>query len=830
MISTGEEVVLKRVAGGSITEHRPLFSSDSLSLYIIWDDGVRQYSTKTGHFVQKLETPTDAKIVTLIANPSDSNLLHAFTSAGELITWKQDTGVFENKKILSLHLSEGKKISGFHWATQKSGIVVVENLEKSIKKFVKYDFDSNEKEDLPTIGQLGMFTSSVGGSQSEVFLATIHICNLRIINLKTLEKFKHKVNPDWGNFTCVRAHPKLNLVATCDKSGRILLWRDIMTLQSIKTLHHWHKLPVNDIVFTDQASSFYSGGRETVLVKWWLDGSDSKEFLPNMEATIKNIVISPDNKYVATGMSDNAINIVNSQMKICQTIQHVSTHFEDRAEAKSVLARMAFDPKTKAIVVNGRSGHVQFYSIENQSYLFLLDVVHQNFLNQERGVEMVNTEVVMTAVSSDGNWLATVEERDDGKHHYECRLKFWSWDWQHRFKLQTSVENPHQRKVNDIIFQPAFEENCCRLISTGMNSKFIIWFKTEENNNWELEFVGKLDELVPRPVDFSRDGSIFAVGFENCLSVWDSRSNEMKSCLTRPDAPERINFIKFGNDQSSRYLVAASDRKISTWDLITLQLVRMIRLKVSFLAANPTNDHMAAFAENGELVVFSPSESCPIFKKKILTDVKVSSALYLPHNEVQKTKISWQRRAQLYFMTENQEIYTLKSSDDLRIDETSPLVFPQDENAFATPLAAFVAKQTLSEVKKIEPLPMWKQQVNAHQGSFLKMMCETPAHMLPPVQLLVGDLIQEYLNIQSGAKLKPREEVSRVVAMEFVEESSSDSDAEEINKKVRKKKSKSESKKLLPVEESNLQSVASIEYDWVQMLFDSIPMTSDEEN
>lgn len=54
----------------------------------------------------------------------------------------------------------------------------------------------------------------------------------------------------------------------------------------------------------------------------------------------------------------------------------------------------------------------------------------QNYLNQERNTELVNTEVVHTAMSADGNWLATVEERDDGETHVECRIKFWKWHWQ----------------------------------------------------------------------------------------------------------------------------------------------------------------------------------------------------------------------------------------------------------------------------------------------------------------------------------------------------------------------------------------------------------------
>jgi NET1-associated nuclear protein 1 (U3 small nucleolar RNA-associated protein 17) len=135
-------------------------------------------------------------------------------------------------------------------------------------------------------------------------------------------------------------------------------------------------------------------------------------------------------------------------LKYHQTIQHVSTNFEQRKGVQPTISNLTLDPRTKALVISGRSGHVQFFSVEKQEYLFQVipplklfaleicnlffkvDVVAQNYLNQERNIELVNTEVVHTAMSADGNWLATVEERDDGVTHVECRIKFWKWHWQ----------------------------------------------------------------------------------------------------------------------------------------------------------------------------------------------------------------------------------------------------------------------------------------------------------------------------------------------------------------------------------------------------------------
>lgn len=66
----------------------------------MWEDGVRQYSVRTGQCVQKLEAPTPARIVSLQVCPLEPNNLYAISSNGELLCWKQVTGVFESMKVI----------------------------------------------------------------------------------------------------------------------------------------------------------------------------------------------------------------------------------------------------------------------------------------------------------------------------------------------------------------------------------------------------------------------------------------------------------------------------------------------------------------------------------------------------------------------------------------------------------------------------------------------------------------------------------------------------------------------------------------------------------
>lgn len=57
-----------------------------------------------------------------------------------------------------------------------------------------------------------------------------------------------------------------------------------------------------------------------------------------------------------------------------------------------------------------------------------MDITGQNILTQERGNVIFNTEVVKVAFSSDGDWLATVEYRNDSDTSPDLRLKFWNYD------------------------------------------------------------------------------------------------------------------------------------------------------------------------------------------------------------------------------------------------------------------------------------------------------------------------------------------------------------------------------------------------------------------
>ena len=61
--------------------------------------------------------------------------------------------------------------------------------------------------------------------------------------------------------------------------------------------------------------------------------------------------------------------------------------------------------------------------------LFKLDIIDENYISPENLQRPnIHTEIEHMSFSSDNNWLATVERRDDSTTTPEIRLKFWQYD------------------------------------------------------------------------------------------------------------------------------------------------------------------------------------------------------------------------------------------------------------------------------------------------------------------------------------------------------------------------------------------------------------------
>lgn len=184
-------------------------------------------------------------------------------------------------------------------------------------------------------------------------------------------KVTHWKNIKGDPLTCVACHPTQQLVATGDVKGRILLYREIFIGGEPKTqLHHWHHTPVTTVTFTLSGSNFYSGGLENTLCHWDIRGEKPIGFVPRMQGTPVHIAIGADNQKIAVATDDNGVQIFNAQNNPTAIIQNFTWIPYDKTSIPKFPIGLKVNPRTNSLVLNGRLGHLQFFSTRSRTLLY----------------------------------------------------------------------------------------------------------------------------------------------------------------------------------------------------------------------------------------------------------------------------------------------------------------------------------------------------------------------------------------------------------------------------------------------------------------------------
>ncbi|XP_031836889.1 WD repeat-containing protein l(2)05287 isoform X2 [Nomia melanderi] len=589
------------------------------------------------------------------------------------------------------------------------------------------------------------------GNHGENLIAILHDVDLHILNpARNLMDKLHKTGKTGRIPTCIAGHPEEECVATGDSTGRVVVWKSLFQTRPYTAVYHWHTLPVTEIAFSKSGGHMYTGGGECVLVKWVLANPHHKSFLPRLPAPIKHLTIAPDNLYVAVSTLDNGIVVVNPQRKLTSVIQNftwgVALSSQDLFPAGLIV-----DPRTGSLVLNSRTGHVQFYNTYTKSLLYNINITAQNFLTQERSLIIVNTEVTKIALNDDGTWMATVEERNDKLSCIEVRLKFWMFDSKEQlFSLNTSIELPHEGGVNALHFQPTFDEDGMLAVTTGRDKKFKLWHLVESTSmykkakHWQCHSIGDYRNLPVTDAGFSIDGSLVGIGFDSSLTMWTPDTCTFKCSLTHSRYQQPITRIEFGRQESCHLVITASTEHIAVWNILSLTLIWSVPLKVATLAADSKSNYMAVFTTDNSLYVFTPQKSSPIYSRKNVIEKSSSilGATFIPHLQEKRNSSyrQWQKKSQLFFLDSNQELLTLEPESEVTI---SLEILSSSASVPATAFANMVASKTTTDKEEVVPY------IHNHLGTTGRGMVEellsVSAHTLPPMKLLCTSFITSLL-------------------------------------------------------------------------------------
>uniref|UniRef100_A0A8C5Q9A3 WD repeat domain 75 n=1 Tax=Leptobrachium leishanense TaxID=445787 RepID=A0A8C5Q9A3_9ANUR len=811
---------------------RAVFSTDGKYLLCVSGDFIKLYSSSTEECIHILQGHKDL-VTGIELNPRNHLQLYSCSLDGTIKLWDFMDG------ILIKTFKVGCRLLAMYTARNGNTVysITPQNNNEASDTFQLISINLPKSTDQECeVTQTTVISEDVSSSpkctalgRDSEYIVTAKGLNLHVYYLKSRRHFRIPLSATSKKganniFTVVVCHPKEDCIATGHKDGRIRLWRNFNHKTDYTyTSLHWHHDAVMDLAFSTHGTKLLSGGIESVLVQWPFGSENEKEFLPRLGAAIEHISTSSDGSLHCTSHVDNKISIVNAGLKVTAIIQGL-------VKGNEVKTGLTIDPKSKALVLNGKPGHLQFYSLQNDKQIYNLDIVQQEFV-QQAGLQYL--DLVKTAFNHKGDWLATVEElQGPDADEPETQVKLWEFEEKSQsFILNTTINMPHEGQITCLCFQNS-EKETPMLVTTGKDGLFKVWVLRDDSDiykqssGWICDFVGSYHQNKATNCCFSEDGSLLAVSFEEVVTMWETNTWDLKMTFCQP--PGKIRNLCFGRMSSSKYLLASTDDGfINCWNLLTCALQWRAQLDAAVLQPDSVSENIAAFSHGPgqtNLFVFKPDKSSPVYIQKDICREKVHLAVFVPR-DIPESHLSeshhWLIRSQLYFLTDNQELMTFstKSPEEKLTPLSKQLAV--EESIPVTPFHILLGKKRHQEQEKQE-FEMGKVSVTSHNAEgmvAIRDLLHTPAHVLPPASLLCTMFVNSLL-ISKHAK--STDEVNKDVEMES-ENSEIDSE-EEIDEITEHQEpfpvafSENLPLKLPKSQEKELRRIRKTDYSWISAL------------
>lgn len=611
---------MKLIGGHCITEKKSLFSWDGKFVLAVSANAIRIYVISSGLpygllTVNNGKSKVGEEIASICLNPeAPDNSVISFSTTGRIVIWDyiKVEAIREYNLFDTIHSScgntiellwgqsilyENDAVSGnlsFFYALSVDQVpslyfTCIDEIERFLNKInsrKKKESKESTKEisdgliEIKFDPQYALVGITIGACNK--FLATICGSFINIVSLpfnRNSRSICHKIARN--SFTCIASHHKEMLLAAGDSIGRIYIYRGNFCYDNtnpIRSVYHWHHSPVNDLSFSHSGAYLYSAGYESVIVRADVSMSHGNNFLPRIGAPIRYIAVDTMNEKIMTVHFDNSIYFANSNLdRIISSLDGVYLlPKQDFLNYKD----FCYDPKSSAIVMRGKCGHLQFFSPSMEKHLFQLDIVNMNYLAPESDKVIINVDIDRFTISDDGLWLATVELRDDAITLPEMRLKFWHYEdsSESKYSLNTCIHLPHKKRINCLKFSCDGQH----MVTTSQDGTFKIWSQTtdplrqESKPFWISQRIGFLARsVIPERIGISEDFSIIAITSFNRTTLWDcSDVNriDMKGTIL-PDEKYQdkpILSIELGTCNKAHLLSETRENLLRIWDLLTL--------------------------------------------------------------------------------------------------------------------------------------------------------------------------------------------------------------------------------------------------------------------
>ncbi|XP_005996584.1 WD repeat-containing protein 75 isoform X2 [Latimeria chalumnae] len=757
-------------SGSKINYRRAVFSIDSKYLLCASGDLVKVYSTATEESVHLLQGHKDL-VTGILLNPRNHLQLYSSSSDSTIKLWDFTDGILIKTFLVgytlyAIYTSSADENSIF-------AIVPKDNSEAAdVFQLVSVKLPKSSEQEVEAkvisvvLDDIRQSPKSTAFGREGEYVASVKGLHLSVYYFKKKKtyRFPLSVKDKKGannTFTCVACHPKEDCIATGHKDGKIRLWRSFNHKKEYTyASFHWHHDAVNDLIF-----------------------------------------------------STEEIVIIRSNLSVSAIIQGL-------VKGEAIQTDLLIDPRSKALVLNGKPGHLQFYALQNDKQMYNLDIVQQEYIHQSG---LNHFELVKAAFNTHGTWLATVEERQDKETELEMQMKLWAYDEETQsFTLNTTINMPHEDRITALCFYSAdvSESGTPMLVTASKDGRFKAWALVDDSDIyrqsvcWSCDFVGSYHNHQATNCCCSEDGSLLAVSFEQIVTIWEANSWELKCTFCQP--PGQIRDLCFGRGSCSAYLLGTTDNGfLCCWNLLSCTLEWSAQLNAILLQVDPLSENVAAFSWQSaysDLFVFKPNEPRPLYTQKNLCIGRVQRAVFAPR-DVPEAHASeshqWLDRSQLYFLTESQDLLTFSTKvPEGRLTSSSKQLVVE-ENVPMTPFHLLLGKQ---RQKQDAELGRTSAQTQLPEGSVaIKELLHTPAHVLPSASFLCSMFINSLLITKGSTSVEEAE-----VEMES-EKEEEDSDVEISSQE--KEQEVNLTKDLIPTlsksEEKQLKKIRKTDYSWL---------------